>query len=247
METNWNNRRSPSDKDFRRPNQNAVRPVNGQYKPRFNQRPNQPQPPRKAFFDAPPDVVITNDLQVTDGRHKGIQLIHTASPKVRPTERLVREVLFRTLARRVRFARFLDLCAGSGAVGVEAISRGALLSTFVERSAKMCHFIRQNLHVCKICPTGHGEVHQIEVSPFLKKMTKRKRCWDIVFYNPPFNTDYEEVLDFFGRGKCLRETGGVLVIEHHAEMFFPIELNKLIRRKVVVEGDTALTFYERVK
>ena len=246
MDTTWKNRRPPTDKNFRRPPQRAENPVYGQNKPRFNQKPI-PPPARKLFFDAPPEAVVTNDLQVTDGRHKGVQMTHTLSPKIRMTERRVREILFRTLGRRVRFARFLDLCAGSGAIGIEAISRGALLATFVERSAKMCSFIRANLNACKICPTGHGEIHQIEIQPFLKKMTRRKRCWDIVFYAPPFDADYNEVLDFFAQGKCLRETGGVFVIEHHAEMFFPAELNKLIRRKVVTEGDTTLTFYERVK
>lgn len=192
-----------------------------------------------------PVVEIINNLQITDGKYRGVQLQSTPSPKMRITPREIRERLFRVLNRRVKFARFLDLCAGSGAVGVEAISRGAALCTFVERSAKMCHFIKCNLHACKVCPTGHGEICQIEAVPFLKKMAARKRCWDVVYFDPPYETNYDEVLDFFSRGKCLRENGGVLVIEHHAEMFFPLTLGVLVRRKVVHEANTALTFYER--
>jgi 16S rRNA (guanine966-N2)-methyltransferase len=92
----------------------------------------------------------------------------TASPNVRPTARRIREVMFRILFRRIRAGRFLDLCAGSGMVGIEAISRGAIIATFVERSAKMCSFIKKNLESCEI-KEGHGEVVEMEVVPFLKK------------------------------------------------------------------------------
>jgi 16S rRNA (guanine(966)-N(2))-methyltransferase RsmD len=162
---------------------------------------------------------------------------------VRPTARRIREVMFRLIFRRVRAHRFLDLCAGSGAVGIEAISRGALLSTFVERSAKMCSFIRKNMETCGI-KEGHGEIHEIEVVPFLKRMQKRRRFWDVVYFDPPYDTNYDEVLEFFRRGVAVRP-GGMLVIEHHAEMFFPESIGVLKRARVITQGDTALSFYER--
>jgi 16S rRNA (guanine966-N2)-methyltransferase len=203
--------------------------------------------PENPFLPLKPEIKIINDMQITDGRHRGAQLISTLSPKVRPSARRIREALFRILGKRVRFARFLDLCAGSGAVGIEAISRGALLCTFVERSAKMCAFIRKNLEACKVCPDGHGEIHQIEIAPFLKRMANRKRRWDIVFFDPPYDFDYDEILQFFARGKCLNPSGGIFIIEHHAEMFFPPAVGVLVRRRVIIEGESALTFYERVK
>lgn len=203
---------------------------------------NSPKPSQKKVFRRP-EIKITNDMQVTDGKHKGIQMLSTASPKVRPTARRVREALFKSLGRRTRFARFLDLCAGSGAVGIEALSRGALLCTFVERSAKMCHFIKKNLESCEIC-AGHGDVLMLEAVPFLKRMEMRRRQWDVVYFDPPYEANYDEVLEFFARGVAIRQ-GGVLVIEHHAEMFFPPKIGKLNRRRVVREGDTALSFYER--
>ena len=186
-------------------------------------------------------------MQVTDGKHKGFQMVSTESPKVRPTARRIRETLFKILGRRTKFSRFLDLCAGCGAVGVEAISRGALLCTFVERSAKMCNFIRKNLDICEICPTGHGEIVQMECLPYLKRMAARKRNWDILFYDPPYEVNYEEVLEFIGKGNCIRPQGGILIVEHHAEMFFPPQIGDLVRRRVITEGDTALTFYEHWK
>lgn len=213
--------------------------ING--RPPFQDRNKTP----KAFLPLRPDIQITSEMQVTDGKHRGVQLETTLSPKVTTTTRRVRETLFHVLGKRVRFARFLDLCAGSGAVGTEAISRGSSLCTFVERSAKMCRFIRLNLQTCEINATGHGEIVQMEAAPYLKRMAARRRRWDIVYFDPPHNADYEEVLAFFARGAVLNKENGVLVIEHPSEMFFPQTLGKLRRTHVAREGETSLTFYER--
>lgn len=186
---------------------------------------------------------IVSDMQVTDGKHRGKYLQSTTSSKVRPTARRVREVMFRILFRRLRAGRFLDLCAGAGTVGIEAISRGAIISTFVDRSAKMCSFIKKNLETLGI-KEGHGEVVEMEVVPFLKRMGKRKRQWDVVYFDPPYDANYDEVLAYFGRGIAIRP-GGTLIIEHHAEMFFPEKFGQMKRWRVLLQGDTALSFYER--
>lgn len=197
--------------------------------------------PKPWFKDRLPKLV--SDMQVTEGKHRGKYMQSTTSPKVRPTARRIREIMFKILYRRIRAKRFLDLCAGCGAVGIEAMSRGALLGTFVERSAKMCSFIRKNMETCSI-KEGHGEVIQMEVLPFLKQMKKRKRCWDVVYYDPPYDANYDEVLNYLSRGTALNK-GGILVIEHHAEMFFPEKIGSLKRWRVLVQEDTALSFFER--
>ncbi len=186
---------------------------------------------------------IVSDMQVTDGKHRGKYLQSTTSSKVRPTARRVREVMFRILFRRVRAGRFLDLCAGAGTVGIEAISRGAIVSTFVERSSKMCSFIKKNLESLGI-KEGHGEVIEMEVVPFLKRAGKRRRQWDVVYFDPPYDENYDEVLEYFGRGVAVRP-GGTLVVEHHAEMFFPEKFGVMKRWRVLLQGETALSFYER--
>ena len=186
---------------------------------------------------------IYDEMQITDGKHIGKFMKGTDSPRVRATARRVRETLFKLIFRRVRAGRFLDLCAGGGTVGIEAISRGALICTFVERSAKMCGIIKKNLESIGI-KTGHGEVFQIEAVPFLKQMAKRRRYWDVVYFDPPYDTNYDEVLSYLNRGVAIKP-GGILVIEHHAEMFFPERMNALTRVKVVAVGETTLSFYER--
>lgn len=197
-----------------------------------------PKPPVKQDTTA-----LVSDLQVTDGKFFGKYLQTSQSPKTRTTSRRIREVMFRILQRRVRAGRFLDLCAGAGTIGIEAISRGALIGTFVERSAKMCGFIKKNLTAFNI-KEGHGEIFEIEVVPFLKRMEKRRRKWDVVFFDPPRDADYDEILAFFSRGTALKSKG-ILVVEHPAEMFFPENVGVLNRWRVVAQDDTALSFYER--
>ncbi len=202
-----------------------------------------PKKSNRSWKKEPPPQRIVSDRQITDGKHRGKYLTGPDSPKIKQTARRIREALFRILFRQVRAGRFLDLCAGAGTVGIEAISRGALLGTFVERSARMCTFIKKNLENCGI-KEGHGEVFEMEVVPFLKKMGKRRRYWDVVYYDPPYDAEYEDVLKYFETGTAIRP-GGILVIEHHSEMFFPERIGVMKRWKVVVQGETAISFYDR--
>lgn len=190
-----------------------------------------------------PPARIVSEMQVTDGKHRGKYLQATPAEKVKPTARRIREVLFRILYRRVRAGRFLDLCAGAGSVGIEAISRGAMISTFVERSGQMCGIIKKNLESMDI-KEGHGEINHIEVVPFLKKMAKRKRHWDIAYFNPPSDSNYDEVLNYFSRGVALKP-GGLLIIEHPKEMLIPEKFGVMSRWRVVEQGETTITFYEK--
>lgn len=186
---------------------------------------------------------IVSDMQITDGKHRGKYLQNTVSPKARLTSRRIREIMFKIMFRRVRAGRFLDLCAGSGMVGIEAISRGALLGTFVDRSAKMCSFIKKNLTFCGI-KDGHSEVVEMEAAPFLKKMSKRRRFWDVIFFDPPYDSNYDEALKYLSRGAGIKPKG-VLVIEHHCDMFFPENIGVMKRWRVIIQGDSAISFYER--
>ena len=223
------------------PREGRFQPRNDKFQPRDTGR-FEPRGKMVKPWEKPPAPIVS-EMQVTDGKHRGKYLQNTTSEKVRPTARRIREVMFRIIFRRVRAGRFLDLCAGSGTVGIEAISRGATISTFVERSAQMCSFIKKNMETCGI-KEGHGEIHQIEVVPFLKKMAKRKRCWDVVYFDLPNDSNYDEVLAFFSRGVAIKP-GGLLIIEHPNEMFFPEKFGVMARWRVVVQGETSISFYEK--
>ncbi|MFV0389111.1 MAG: 16S rRNA (guanine(966)-N(2))-methyltransferase RsmD [Pyrinomonadaceae bacterium] len=229
---------SPSKNENRNSPRDYKRGGRDQYKSRFN-------PKRRDDRFRPEARLprIVSDMQITDGKHRGKYLKSSDSPRVRPTARRIREVMFRILFKRVRAGRFLDLCAGSGTVGLEAISRGALISTFVERSARLCSYIRKNMENLEI-KEGHGEIFEMEVIPFLKRMMNRRRYWDVVYFDPPYNSNYDEVLSYFARGATVK-IGGVLVIEHQSEMIFPEKFGVMRRWKVVVNGESALSFYDR--
>jgi 16S rRNA (guanine966-N2)-methyltransferase len=168
--------------------------------------------------------------------------------QVRPTSDRLRETLFNVIAPRIMEARFLDLCAGSGAVGIEALSRGAVHSTFVDRSRKMCGLIEANLDLCQI-PEEQTEVVQSEALEFLRRSIARKRePWDIVFYDPPYAGDFLNVLTFIGTHLTdLVQKDGIIIVEHHHKNELRDSFGSIIRTRILKQGDSALSFYERLE
>ncbi len=168
--------------------------------------------------------------------------------QIRPTSDRLRETLFNVLAPRIEETRFLDLCAGSGAVGIEALSRGASFVTFVDRSRKMCGLVEANLDLCGV-PEDQTEVVLSEASEFLRRATTRgEASWDIAFFDPPYEVDYSPVLMAFGEGSLLTRdegTGGsVLIVEHHHKNQLRDEAGQLRRWRILKQGDSCLSFYE---
>src|SRR5213082_2052612 len=96
-------------------------------------------------------------MRVIGGKYRGRKLKSPPSIQTRPTSDRLRETLFNILAPRIEGTRFLDLCAGTGAVGIEALSRGAAHVTFVDRSRKMCALVESNLDLCNV-PENETEV-----------------------------------------------------------------------------------------
>lgn len=189
-------------------------------------------------------VKITSENQVTDGRHHGVLLknFENLNPLVSP--RKLRELLFRILIRKVRASRFLDLCAGNGTVGIEALSRGAMLATFVERSSRMASCIKKNLDLCEI-KDGHAEVIQLEVIPFLRRVGRRRRFWDVVYCAMPCDSDFDSMFKCFGNGYSVRP-GGMVILEHPSDRVLPDQVG-LLRRWRVINGESSnLTIFERL-
>src|SRR5687767_2554435 len=110
-------------------------------------------------------------MRIIAGTYKGRNLKSPPSMQVRPTSDRLRETLFNVIAPRIADARFLDLCAGSGAVGIEALSRGAQHVTFVDRSRKSCQLIESNVKLCRI-PEDQYEIYQMTAEDFLSQDRK---------------------------------------------------------------------------
>jgi 16S rRNA (guanine(966)-N(2))-methyltransferase RsmD len=159
--------------------------------------------------------------------------------QVRPTSDRLRETLFNVISARVPDARFLDLCAGSGAVGIEALSRGAAHATFVDRSRRSCQLIEANLELCRV-PEEERDIYCSEALEFLKQHTQRR--WDLIFFDPPYKDDYLRVLEIIGSSQLLSEEG-LLITEHHHKTDLPETIDHLHRGRVLKQGDSSLSFY----
>ena len=183
-------------------------------------------------------------MRVTDGTLRRKQLRHTDSGALRPTARRLRETLFDFLTPHITGARFLDLCAGTGAVGIEALSRGAQHVTFIEREAQTCKTLRANLATCGIKDTQF-EIVQDDAAHFLAQADAHAP-WDISFFDPPYATDYLPALELLGaHADTLLAPGGVLVVEHHHKNALKDAAGRLRRWRIITMGQSCLSFYER--
>jgi 16S rRNA (guanine966-N2)-methyltransferase len=184
-------------------------------------------------------------LRIIAGTYRGRHLKSPPSLEVRPTSDRLRETLFNILAPRISDINFLDLCAGSGAVGIEALSRGAAHVTFVDRSRKMCALIETNLDVCKV-PEDQTEIYNLEASDFLRQaLARRLKKWDIVFFDPPYEHDYLRVLQFLGlHAADLLTQRALIIAEHYYKNKLPELVGTLQRERLLKQGDSSLTFYE---
>ena len=165
--------------------------------------------------------------------------------KTRPTSDRLRETLFNILAPCIAGCRFLDLYAGTGAVGIEALSRGAWHVWFVESAAAALKVIRSNLVSLKI--TSGYTVEARGVIAALERMSEQKLVADVVFLDPPYEADaeYARVLDFLGsaRGLTVLTPDAVVVAEHRSKNALEEQYGALERARVVKQGDASLSFF----
>jgi len=159
---------------------------------------------------------------------------------LRPTSDKVREALFSILGTRIPGCRFLDLYAGTGAVGIEALSRGARLVTFVESDPGAVQLMRKNLTACGMLDRGELCVGSTET--FLRQPQSRQGSYDVVFADPPYADQgaVELVLGAWDLGLLTSEA--VMVVEQDTRAQLPaMDRARLLRRYEY--GDTALLLF----
>lgn len=164
----------------------------------------------------------------------------------RPTSDRLRETLFNVLAPRIEGARFLDLYAGSGAVGIEAASRGAERVVLVERAAGALKVLRTNLEGLGL--RGGVRVEAVSVAAFLKKVRPESTsfAFDIVFLDPPYDAEGEYVLAMGllgGEASRLLAKDAVVIAEHRCKEKLEERYGVLEQTRVLEQGDAALSFY----
>lgn len=163
----------------------------------------------------------------------------------RPSSDRLRETLFNVLAPRIEDAALLDLYAGSGAVGIEAMSRGAARVVFVERAAAALKVLRANL--ARLGLKDGVEVRAESVGAFLRRGSSGAG-FDIVFLDPPYDAEgeYETTLGLLGSDTAGLLSGGAVVIaEHRRKDVLKDRYGALERTRLLQQGDAALSFYQR--
>ncbi len=183
-------------------------------------------------------------MRIISGEYRGRVLKSPADYRTRPTSDRLRETLFNVLNPQISGdTRFLDLCAGTGAVGIEAISRGAGFTTFVDKSHRVCALIEENLDLLQI-PEEQTEIFQSVAEKFVSR--NHSAAWNIIFYDPPYQENYRPFLFAFAANAAnLLGSDGILIVEHHAKNILPDAVGDVRRWRVLKQGETHLSFYER--
>ncbi len=180
-------------------------------------------------------------MRIISGRFKGASLYGPKDNKVRPTSDKVREALFGIIGPAIDGAAFLDLYAGSGAVGLEALSRGAAHVVAVDNSS--ADLIRKNCGKLGIAEPDEYEIIKADISKALRRLLERNQKFDFIFADPPWRVGVEQ--DAFDYLVGLLSEGGLLIIEgfHKGETPDAIAA-KLKLADARRYGDTSLRFYK---
>lgn len=186
-------------------------------------------------------------MRVIAGRFGSRRLAAPAGEDTRPTSDRLRETLFNVLAPRIESSVFLDMYAGSGAVGIEAISRGASRAVFVERAPAALTVLRANLATLEL--NDVFRIHAGSVSAFLRRgHAGAQPAFDIIFLDPPYDAaqEYEGTLGMLGGAAAgLLAAGAVIIAEHRRKAVLEPSYGSLTRVRLLQQGDAALSFYER--
>jgi len=175
-------------------------------------------------------------MRIIGGIHRGRKIKSVKGMLTRPTTDMIREALFNIICDRVPGSYFLDLFAGTGAVGLEALSRGAEKAVFVEKNVTACSVIKQNLRDLNM--EDKGLVLQCDVNAAIEKLAKEGLIFDIIFLDPPYHKNHIEVTL-----KALKDfniTASLVVVQHPKDETFAFDGFELIKYKKY--GRSALTF-----
>jgi 16S rRNA (guanine966-N2)-methyltransferase len=199
-------------------------------------------------------------MRVIAGTYRSRQLVAPRGTATRPTSDRLRETLFNILAMRVPGSRFADLYAGTGAVGIEAISRGAEHVWFTEKSESALAAIRSNLKALKIAQgytieeRGTGALLERLAKAAQKQVdsggagsAQKGASLDLVYLDPPWEAEpeYANTLHLLGsaRGRAMLAPDALVVAEHSSKSPLIERYGELVQTRTLKQGDAALSFY----
>lgn len=189
-------------------------------------------------------------MRVISGKFRSRPLHSLRGMDLRPTADRLRETLFNVLgagnAAVFDGKVWLDVCAGTGAVGIEALSRGAAQVFFVESSAAAAGLIQRNLDSLKV--EAGFEVVKEDAAPALRKLEARNVTADFIFLDPPYRLEklYGQILSLLSQSRVL-SPDSVVVAEHDKRFDPGDEFAPLHRYRKLEQGDAVLSFYHRAR
>jgi len=151
-------------------------------------------------------------IRVIGGLAKGRKLYGPSDQKFRPATGIVKEFIYSYLQQKIKDAVVLDLFAGSGALGIEALSREASSVNFIDRSTYCIGIIKKNLELCNF--TQKGYIIKGNVFPQLSRMGRKGYSFDLIFADPPFNYNLREKIVIFVDKNILLKENGLLIVKH---------------------------------
>lgn len=180
-------------------------------------------------------------MRVIAGKVRGLTLKTIDSDSTRPTRDMVREALFSILARDIPDSYFLDLFAGSGAIGIEALSRGAAFGMFVDLNPKCTHIIKENLEKAKFLDSS--EVYTTDYKKAIQKLSEN--MFDIIYIDPPYNR--EMGIDAINRlsEKNVLKDGGIIILETDTNEVVPDEIGRYEKFNYKRYGRNILSLFRR--
>ena len=180
-------------------------------------------------------------MRVIAGSFKGRRLKTPTWEGLRPTSDKLRETLFNILAPRMPGARVLDGFAGTGAIGIEALSRGAAHVTFVEADARAVRLIERNLGHCGV--TDRYAIIRARFAGAAGRLAAGS--FDLIFLDPPYRA--EDMAAVLGAAAPLVAPDGLVVLEHARRDGAPAEAASIVKTRDILSGDSALTLYRACK
>jgi 16S rRNA (guanine966-N2)-methyltransferase len=182
-------------------------------------------------------------MRVIAGKYRSRKLQAPPGTDTRPTSDRLRETLFNVVGPRIPDSVWLDLYAGTGAVGIEAISRGARQIYFVESEKRAARIIRDNLKSLQI--EEGFEVLEREVAQAVRLLDSQAVACDFCFLDPPYEAHgaYEQILGFLSQSRLISKDS--IVIAEHDKHFDPGgKFGALERYRELKQGDAVLSFYK---
>lgn len=184
-------------------------------------------------------------MRVIAGQCRGMKLTAPPGITTRPTSDRVKEALFSIVASLRPFTgtRILDICAGTGSLGIEALSRGALSCTFIEHERTLKAVLEKNLTRTHL--DEKSETLMMDAIKALHVLKSHGRVYDLVFFDPPYNSGlYASIPEVLCSGEIMA-AGSILVVECSARNALPTRYGSLVRFDRRVYGDTALELFTR--